>query len=663
MRTSARARIKCLVGLVVAVGLVSLLSPLPFTSSTPRLIGLNPTRPQTTLNPIQRRGEEKRSEISERTGEHRQSKVENRDNRGNTGKFNEDTGVYDKKPGENEGNFGNTGKYKENNENLSGKHENLNGNDKLVKYNEDVDQKSGNTGGKDGTIGEGSGRSTGKQNKANSKGKTSGNKRENNENQDKSSVEKGSIKSRVKNEEEEEEEEEGKGEVDLSREPYIENIPPAEWVEVKKTNPKERGGGGGGGGLKGETEKGKNGEGGKKLNVGENGGSKEGKGGGKGGKRRWLKGTWKAGQGDMKPTGLSHTELQKRAESLPESSPVRAFLAEQRRRVSHVAESCRSFQTSLAEVVAGSRGPPVGLLAVRDIIYDRMNQLTFCPVYKAASTSLTITLLQLAGHWTPRTQTQPVQKLVKMFYPKLSGLAAPSITANTTHFMVVRHPLERLLSCYRDKFQLASKDYYYHIIGEKVVRRYRQALQHMPKDEVMELQQEVIYMSQYLVMELQQEVRQALRKHRNQYGEDAGAGDFLKLPHNPFANPVGPTFPEFAQHVADTKHDDEHWRSYTAHCAPCTLTYDIVLRFESLKKETELFLEYLDRRGEVIPRWDNPNKKAETGAVFCQYYSQLPLALIDRLVDKYRRDLIMFEYDVEDYRKCAKEYQRKERQG
>lgn len=80
------------------------------------------------------------------------------------------------------------------------------------------------------------------------------------------------------------------------------------------------------------------------------------------------------------------------------------------------------------------------------------------------------------------------------------------------------------------------------------------------------------------VMALQQEVRQALLRHRNQYGEGTGTGDFLKLPHNPFANPVGPTFKEFAQYVADTKQDDEHWRSYSAHCAPCTLTYDFVLR-------------------------------------------------------------------------------------
>ncbi|MPC90499.1 hypothetical protein E2C01_085488 [Portunus trituberculatus] len=52
----------------------------------------------------------------------------------------------------------------------------------------------------------------------------------------------------------------------------------------------------------------------------------------------------------------------------------------------------------------------------------------------------------------------------------------------------------------------------------------------------------------------------------------------VSLPDNPFANPLGPSFPEFAQHVGETSYDDEHWRSYVSHCVPCVLSYDFVLR-------------------------------------------------------------------------------------
>ena len=50
--------------------------------------------------------------------------------------------------------------------------------------------------------------------------------------------------------------------------------------------------------------------------------------------------------------------------------------------------------------------------------------------------------------------------------------------------MVVRNPLERLLSCYRDKFENANKDYYYIRYGERMVRTFREKPREMSKEEV-----------------------------------------------------------------------------------------------------------------------------------------------------------------------------------
>ena len=47
------------------------------------------------------------------------------------------------------------------------------------------------------------------------------------------------------------------------------------------------------------------------------------------------------------------------------------------------------------------------------------------------------------------------------------------LSRNTLKFLVVRHPLERLLSCYRDKYEGAKKSYYYQLYGEKMVRMFR----------------------------------------------------------------------------------------------------------------------------------------------------------------------------------------------
>lgn len=35
-------------------------------------------------------------------------------------------------------------------------------------------------------------------------------------------------------------------------------------------------------------------------------------------------------------------------------------------------------------------------------------------------------------------------------------------------------------------------------------------------------------------------------------------GIAVVVPNNPFAHPLGPTFPEFVQYVVDTLFDDEH---------------------------------------------------------------------------------------------------------
>ena len=50
--------------------------------------------------------------------------------------------------------------------------------------------------------------------------------------------------------------------------------------------------------------------------------------------------------------------------------------------------------------------------------------------------------------------------------------------------MVVRHPLERLLSCYRDKFEKANKDYYYTRYGEKMVKSFRDVPKGISREEV-----------------------------------------------------------------------------------------------------------------------------------------------------------------------------------
>ncbi|XP_071535734.1 uncharacterized protein [Panulirus ornatus] len=322
--------------------------------------------------------------------------------------------------------------------------------------------------------------------------------------------------------------------------------------------------------------------------------------------------------------------LKDRALSFSNSSALRMFLAEQERRAHHVASTCMKLLAPVVDANGSGRGPPRGLISGKDIIFDRKNHLAFCPVYKAASTSWTITLLEIGGYWSKKLKKTALQKVVRQYYPRISNFAAASLTNDAIRFMVVRHPFERLLSCYRDKYENASKDYYYLHYGEKMVRRYRK----FPP-----------YLTSSQLGVLQEQVRAKIK-----------AGLPVVLSDNPFAKPLGPTFEEFVQFVIDTRHDDEHWRTYFTHCAPCYVPYNFILRFESLYEEGLEFLEYLNRTSIIHPRWDNPTRGATTGEVFCSYFNQLSLEQIDRLCVKYERDFKLYEYSPDAYRKCAKDY-------
>ncbi|KAK3891716.1 hypothetical protein Pcinc_004404 [Petrolisthes cinctipes] len=321
--------------------------------------------------------------------------------------------------------------------------------------------------------------------------------------------------------------------------------------------------------------------------------------------------------------------LRERALTFSNTSKLMAFVREQERRVRHIAAACRNITPNMADIVGGNRGPPTNLLTARDFIFDRKNHLMFCPVYKSASTSWTRIILELGGYWK-KGSFRNLQAYLKKVYPKLNGLSATSLTAESTHFMIVRHPFERLVSCYRDKFENARKAYYYQHYGEQMVSRYRHFPPHFPVKQL---------------NLLKEQVREKISKEQP-----------VVMPSNPYANPVGPTFREFVDFVINAIIDDEHWRPHVVHCASCHMTYDFILRFESLNTESKLFLQYLNRSGEAQPRWENSYQGALTVEITCDYFNQIDLKRINALYLKYYKDFKLYEYNPEKYRKCAKDY-------
>lgn len=185
--------------------------------------------------------------------------------------------------------------------------------------------------------------------------------------------------------------------------------------------------------------------------------------------------------------------------------------------------------------------------------------------------------------------------------------------SETTRFIIVRHPFERILSAYRDKLEhRKGREYYYRRYGRHIVRSQRK-------------------------------------------GNDT------------FVDRAEPTFVEFLQYLVKTKTFDEHWRPFTAECAPCELNYQIILKMETLQKE-QLFLAtkfyLLDAFLTVNTTgllWHNinPNGRTERNCVK-QYYRDVPNQLLQDVYTLYEKDFKLFDYSPEEYFNFTKDNLRQE---
>jgi hypothetical protein len=177
----------------------------------------------------------------------------------------------------------------------------------------------------------------------------------------------------------------------------------------------------------------------------------------------------------------------------------------------------------------------------------------------------------------------------------------------TTRFIIVRHPFERILSAYRDKLEhRKDREFYYRRYGRHIVRSERE-------DNVT------------------------------------------------FIDRVEPTFVEFLQYLVKTQIFDEHWRPFTTECAPCEMNYQIILKMEFLEEEMLFlatkfnlldFLLTINSTGELLQN-TNPNGRTEHKYAQ-QYYREVPKQLLEEVYMLYEEDFRLFDYSPKEYFSLAK---------
>ena len=184
-------------------------------------------------------------------------------------------------------------------------------------------------------------------------------------------------------------------------------------------------------------------------------------------------------------------------------------------------------------------------------------------------------------------------------------------------FLVVRHPLERLLSAFRDKIEAH---------GSRPGSPYW---------------------------------RKAVRMVRLHRRRDVTAGPVTAAElSGPLPPPQSPqlTFPEFLRSVARQDVGDEHWKPYFAQCTPCNVDYDLIGKFETLEEDNAFIADQLsinDHSEHLLPQLGNRNRRGPTGDKARQYFSQVTHSEIMQVYKTFRMDFVMFNYTIDEYLQYA----------
>ncbi|CAK9817069.1 Carbohydrate sulfotransferase 11 [Anthophora plagiata] len=274
---------------------------------------------------------------------------------------------------------------------------------------------------------------------------------------------------------------------------------------------------------------------------------------------------------------------------------------------SALVERQERLQYNCDEIVGGDRGSQNEDLnpeSFRNILVDEQHELLYCYVPKVACTNWKRVLMVATGKWPGNDPMEiPAYQVHSPgTFSRLSNYTLPEIErmlATYDKLIVVRHPLERLLSAYRNKLEAKhekSSRYFQTRFGKKIIRRYR----HNATEE-------------------------SLRK-----GDDV-------------------TFREFVEFVTDNSSNEtrnEHWRPIYELCQPCLVNYNLVSKYESLVEDAT---EVLERMGVESVNFPTKTTNSEpTARKLEKYYSTLTYKQLRKLANLYKLDLRLFDYSLED---------------
>ena len=242
---------------------------------------------------------------------------------------------------------------------------------------------------------------------------------------------------------------------------------------------------------------------------------------------------------------------------------------------------------------------------LRNIIVNSNTGSLFCSLPKVASTNWKLTFLSIDDKYKGKNLSAISGSAIHdmMRGPNLNDrrMRTKTVLSDFYKFMFVRHPFERLASCYRNKFVMLDptnreRPHYMTVYGSKILKLYRKGLS--PRE--------------------------------------ASKG-------------FGVTFAEFARWLIEKRVHEEHWSPIFDICRPCLINYDFIGHMSTLRADA---IETLHHIGLTDATYFQENMS--TGAQYGynvssmhlakQLFSKLDKGTVDALYKMYEKDFLAFGF-------------------
>ncbi|KAK7068880.1 hypothetical protein SK128_013591 [Halocaridina rubra] len=292
-----------------------------------------------------------------------------------------------------------------------------------------------------------------------------------------------------------------------------------------------------------------------------------------------------------------------------------------RKRSAHVEEVCNSL--TLNGALAAKMGS-----VFENMRWISKHNMIWCPIFKAASTTWVKNLLMIAGESKIHARSLHARAR-QLFGPPNDPRVRDKLLRESQRMMIVRHPLERLLSAYRDK-----------------MLRVRHA-----HDPFVRIQKAIML------------------KYPDPDAPPPPAVTAIPDPKN-MTDKLPTTHPTFKQFLMKARDDlrtvwnnkgktivNMHWRPFWLTCAPCHVIYDYIGKVETLDWDQEYIIRKMGLQDLLYnahthsSNFDSYNTTSEAAR---DYFKQVPLSLLKDVVELYKPDFLLFDYSPDSYYKLAK---------